>query len=168
MATGGETIDTDGGHTITTGYDSEPQTGTQKTYVKGGVSFVSSKGEGNAFHVLPEYQDISNQQTESVDLLLETFGLANKAKPFSLKPDFSDPWDAVKLFGKITKQIGDDATEQKTQSSSMEDYPNPGTKVGAVVNFGSSNSKKINDSTWIPTTEKATDTSPVYKAGFKF
>jgi len=46
-------------------------------------------------------------QSVNLDVLLQTFSMVNRAGPLK-PPDFSDPWDTVKLFGKWTKQRGAD------------------------------------------------------------
>jgi hypothetical protein len=47
------------------------------------------------------------------------FSMASKVKPNPIQkaPDFSDPWDAVKAFGKVTKQLGKDAANNSTNES---------------------------------------------------
>ncbi len=73
----------------------------------GGLYIVGNNAAGSGIGTPSNGGD---PQSVNLDLLLSTFSMVNKAGPLK-PPDFSDPWDAVKLFGKWTKQRGADANK---------------------------------------------------------
>lgn len=72
--------------------------------------------------------------------------------------------DLVNL-GKDIVELHEESKEESKRDETKKEFPN-NIKKGAVVNYGTNNYKKINDSTWKDTKQQATDTSPVWK-GYK-
>jgi len=127
LATGGATISTDGGHTITTSYSSElPPAGNQEPDRDGsGVAFTSADGQGGAPHVTPENRNMDNQQTESIDLLMDAAGFADRLG--SPKPDVADPFEWAKFSGNVLNLMGG---EKKPGSSDASSSTTADAQVG--------------------------------------
>ncbi len=88
-------------------------------------------------------------------------------EPPTLEDVANDQVDELKRKAEKAEHKKEEAERQEDQNTPIfKDYPHPGIKPGTIVNFGPTNSKKINDSTFEETTEPATDTSPVWK-GYK-
>ncbi|WP_255153987.1 RHS repeat-associated core domain-containing protein [Ferruginibacter sp. HRS2-29] len=158
---GGASISTEGGHTITTGAKSDIYTINQEEPRDGGgIVFTSSSGQGGA-----PYAPNSDSKVENIDVLMQTFSMTSKVGPLK-QPDFTDLWDATKMFIKVGKQVATDMMKDQNSTSETQsrwnDYPKPGIKANTVVNFGTINYLKIDDSTWEQVYLPATDTSPVY------
>ncbi len=102
------------------------------------------------FKELMSMIDVSTLGMNPYDLKLDTKTL----------PGLVDKLRKLKQYEKDYPETNNLPTDNSTQT---KNYPKPGIKPGEVVNFGPTNQRKKNDSTWETTSDPAQDTSPVWK-----
>ena len=95
----------------------------------GGIPFNSKNGQGGETRSATD-----PDQGESIDMLMDMFGMAMKAKLHALKPDFSDPLTIPKTMHKILKEFG---TSQPLPGSNKINEYEPNSKVDPLDHWES-------------------------------